>query len=146
MFGTTERVDRMKKRYMDSIPRVDSQRAVLVTESYMKTEAEPMVLRRAKALKKIFEEIGVFIADDELIVGSQTDVYRGASLYPEYGIEWLYDELDTGVFDARTTSSEQILHGRKRPGGGEGHQGVLERQSTRTTTWRGRCRRGPGKP
>ncbi len=109
MFGTTERVDRMKKRYMDSIPRVDSQRAVLVTESYMKTEAEPMVLRRAKALKKIFEEIGVFIADDELIVGSQTDVYRGASLYPEYGIEWLYDELDTGVFDARTTSSEQYF-------------------------------------
>ena len=46
------------------------ERARLVTESYRETEGQPMVLRRAKALKKVLENMTVFVQDHELIVGN----------------------------------------------------------------------------
>lgn len=106
---TTERVDRLRKRYMDTIPSVDSERAVLVTEAYKETEGRPQVLRRARALEKIYDEMHLVIADDELIVGSQARTYRGACVHPEYNLDWLFDELETGIFYDRTTTSEKYL-------------------------------------
>jgi formate C-acetyltransferase len=52
--------------------RLDLQRSRLMTESYKKTEGQPMVLRRAKALANILDKMGIFIRDYERIVGYQT--------------------------------------------------------------------------
>jgi hypothetical protein len=49
---------------------LDLERARLVTESYRRTENEPMVLRRAKALAHILEQMTVYIRRDEMIVGN----------------------------------------------------------------------------
>ena len=43
------------------------ERARLVTESYKETDGQPMVIRRAKALKKILENMTIFIQDNEQI-------------------------------------------------------------------------------
>jgi pyruvate formate-lyase/glycerol dehydratase family glycyl radical enzyme len=104
-----DRVTRLKARYMATVPRLDSERAVIVTKSYQETEAEPIVMRRAKALKRILEEMTVLIADDELIVGNQGSTYRGASLFPEFGIEWLYKEWESGDWEKRKTVDEVFL-------------------------------------
>ena len=50
----TDRVKRLKKAIVDAIPYVESERAVLVTESYKETEGLSPIMRRAKAAEKIF--------------------------------------------------------------------------------------------
>ena len=46
----TERIKRLKKAFVAAVPEVESERAVLVTESYRETEGMPILIRRAKAL------------------------------------------------------------------------------------------------
>ena len=76
--GLTERkaprIERLKKRYYTDPFHVDSQRALLVTESYRQTEGQPIVIRRAKALEKILGNIDIHILPDELIVGVQNGI------------------------------------------------------------------------
>ncbi|MFX1478845.1 MAG: pyruvate formate lyase family protein, partial [Promethearchaeota archaeon] len=52
--------------------RLDLQRSRLMTESYKETDGQPMVLRRAKALANILNNMDIFIRDHERIVGYQT--------------------------------------------------------------------------
>jgi hypothetical protein len=65
-------------------PRVALERAIFFTESFKTTEGQPLVLRWAKALKHIAENISVTIFDDELIVGRpNTWLGRYTLVYPE---------------------------------------------------------------
>jgi pyruvate formate-lyase/glycerol dehydratase family glycyl radical enzyme len=65
-------------------PRVALERAIYFTESFKATEGQPLVLRWAKALKHIAENISVEIFDDELIVGRpNTWLGRYTLVYPE---------------------------------------------------------------
>ncbi|HHI01120.1 MAG TPA: hypothetical protein ENL40_06625 [Thermococcus litoralis] len=47
-------------------PRLSVERAKLYTDSMRNTEGEPMILRQAKALKNILENIPIQILDGEL--------------------------------------------------------------------------------
>ena len=67
-------------------PFIDVERAHLFTESMKETEGEMLVLRWAKALKHMGENMTVYIDDDQLIVGRMG--HQGS----RYGI--LYPELD----------------------------------------------------
>lgn len=89
------RVKRLKSMIMDAQPYVESDRAILVTESYRETEALPMVLRRAKALEKILLNLPVEIRREELIVGSLTRRPRSVQIYPEFSCEWVEREFAT---------------------------------------------------
>ena len=66
LHGTaTERIVRMFEAIRFSgPPRVALERAVYFTESFKTTEGQPLVLRWAKALKHIAENISVAIFDD----------------------------------------------------------------------------------
>ncbi len=65
-------------------PRVALERAIYFTESFKATEGQPLVLRWAKALKHVAENISVTIFDDELIVGRpNTWLGRYTLVYPE---------------------------------------------------------------
>src|SRR5512147_2722586 len=84
-------------RILDAIrssgpPRVALERAVYFTESFKATEGQPLVLRWAKALQHIAENISVAIFDDELIVG------RPASWFGRYSL--VYPELDGTIIQA----------------------------------------------
>ena len=45
----SERIEKLKEWLFREPPQIEADRAVLLTESYMKTEGEPTVTRRAKA-------------------------------------------------------------------------------------------------
>ena len=108
--GSTPRIKQLRERYMATIPpRVDSERALIITEGYRETEGEPMILRRVKALRKFMEEKSVFINRGELLVGNMASTYRGAAVFPEYTLDWLYDEFDDGSFENRSGDSEAWL-------------------------------------
>jgi formate C-acetyltransferase len=66
-------------------PRVTLERAILFTESFKTTEGQPLVLRWAKALKHIADNIPVTIFDDELIVGRPTP---GSAATPWFTPSW----------------------------------------------------------
>ncbi len=91
----TERVKRLKKAIVDAIPYVESERAVLVTESYKETEGLSPIMRRAKAAEKIFNNLPITIHDDELVVGAITKNLRSTEICPEFSYDWVEKEFET---------------------------------------------------
>ncbi|KKM09778.1 hypothetical protein SY88_16375 [Clostridiales bacterium PH28_bin88] len=94
------RTERLRERLFTVPLEISVDRFRLVTESYQETEGQPMIIRRAKALKKILEEMPITIFDDELIVGSFAKTSRGGPLFPELAAEWLLSDIDN--FEKRT--------------------------------------------
>ncbi len=75
---------------------LDLERARLVTESYRQTEHEPMVLRRAKALAHILEQMTLYIRPDEMIVGNYASNSDSVPFYPELAWKWIKRETAPG--------------------------------------------------
>ncbi len=89
------RIDKLKEALFANPPQIEADRAVLLTESYMKTEGEPMITRRAKAFKNICEFLPITIRDNELVVGSNAKMPRSCQVFPEFSFDWLEAEFDT---------------------------------------------------
>ena len=91
----SERIDRLKEALFANKPEIESARAVLLTESYKKTEGMPMIKRRSAAFRHILENLPIIIRYDELVVGSATLKSRSCHVFPEYSYKWLEEEFDT---------------------------------------------------
>ncbi|MCK4262896.1 MAG: glycyl radical protein, partial [Dehalococcoidia bacterium] len=89
-----DRIARLRERMLHCRPSVDINRARLITQAYQECDGEPMVTVRGKAMYKLFTELPIAIAPDELIVGSPTVEPRAAQLFPEVQAGWLDAELD----------------------------------------------------
>ena len=64
------------------MPEIEADRAVILTDSYKKTEGLPIIERRAQAFCDICEKLPIIIRDDELIVGSNTKSLEKLSGFP----------------------------------------------------------------
>jgi len=95
----SDRVKRLRDRFIRTTPHISAQRAKIITECYQSTMGVPIITRRALALAKILDEMDIYIADDELIVGSMAEMPRGTPLFPEYAVDFIIRELDT--FESR---------------------------------------------
>jgi len=76
-------------------PHIDVERALYFTQSFRKTEGQPLVLRWAKALHHIAQNITVRIDDHQLLAGRIGKPGRYGILYPELD----GDFLDRAVAD-----------------------------------------------
>ena len=91
----TTRIAALKER-MQAQPRLMSvEQAVIITESYRDHPDDPRVLQRARALERALRQIGIRMDPDELIVGNRTADVRAGVVFPEAGISWVGDELET---------------------------------------------------
>ena len=63
-----ERIQALRDEMLNP-PELCIVRGFYMTESYTATENDPQAIRRAKAIKKILENLPVEIDDKELIVG-----------------------------------------------------------------------------
>jgi len=81
--SVNSRIKSMRSRILMAKPSVCVERAKYYTESMKQTETEPMIIRQAKALAHVLENISVKIFPDELIVGTLVSKPPGAILYPE---------------------------------------------------------------
>lgn len=79
--------------------RICLERAKLVTASYKKTEGEPMVLRRAKALASVLEQMTIYIQDGELIVGNFASSPDAFNFFPEVYSPWMEDVFENAYRD-----------------------------------------------
>ncbi len=89
------RVNNMLQILRSQAPRVSVERARLFTESFMETEELPLVLRWAKAIENVANNIDLYIGPDELIVG------RLSGRPGRYGV--LYPELESTCFTDPST-------------------------------------------
>ena len=89
------RIQKLVDALYEKMPEIESARGILVTESYKRTEALPIIKRRSAAFAHILENLPIVIRDGELVVGSATVAPRGCQVFPEYSYEWLEAELDT---------------------------------------------------
>lgn len=102
-----ERLTRMREKYFDTVPIITAERLVLVTEAHKKFAGDAIPIFRAKIVKYVMENMTTLIMDDELIVGTPTNEYRGANLFPEYtSSKWLVEDID--VFPVRSTDPYRI--------------------------------------
>lgn len=93
--NTNPRIQKLIDDLYAGTPEVEAERACLLTESYKTTEALPIILRRAKALEHILENLTVVIRDNELIVGNLTVHPFSAQIFPEFSYKWIPEEFDT---------------------------------------------------
>jgi pyruvate formate-lyase/glycerol dehydratase family glycyl radical enzyme len=93
--GSTERIRRLTARSRSTPQTICLHRARAYTTVFDETEGEPLVLRRAKALKKTLEDLPCHISEDELIVGKRACRLRCVPIVPECHGGWLQWDLET---------------------------------------------------
>jgi formate C-acetyltransferase len=93
--NTSPRIQKLIDDLYRKNPEVEAERACLITESYKTTEALPIVLRRAKSLAHILENMTLVIRDGEMIVGNLTVAPHSTQIFPEYSYKWLTREFDS---------------------------------------------------
>lgn len=86
---THSRVFKMLERFDGQKPRIDIERALYFTQSMQETEGQPLVLRWAKAMKHIAENMTVYVQDDQLLLGRAGCDGRYGILYPELDGDFL---------------------------------------------------------
>ena len=111
-----ERLQRMRNKYFDTTPSITGERLVLATEAHKKFAGDAIPIFRAKIDKYVMENMTALVMEDELIVGTPTDEYRGANLFPEYtSSSWLIEDIDdfptrkTDPFTIKPENREKIL-------------------------------------
>lgn len=93
--NTLRRITGMKDRMILRQPtELLPERALLVTEAYDEHAAEPPVLQRAYALKKVLEKMTLFVDPGELFVGHPSPRPRSPIACPELGARWILADLD----------------------------------------------------
>ncbi len=80
---TEGRTGTLIRRIRGAKPEIDIERGLLFTESFRETEGQPLILRWAKALYHYAEKSGIYIEEDQLIVGRAGKADRYGILYPE---------------------------------------------------------------
>ena len=97
------RVAQMRKKYRETKPEICVARYKIITEFYMDPENQKLsgILKRAKALRAILQNIPVRIDEGEVVVGAQSAKYRAAALYPENSVNWLIEEIKSRYISTR---------------------------------------------
>lgn len=90
----TPRAARMRAK-MVTTPAICVERLKYMTQSYRETECQPELIRRAKALARVLENMSIRIDEGELFVGNFTSKVRGGAVLPEIKGQWILNERDT---------------------------------------------------
>jgi len=90
-----ERIGKLRERVVNATPTMDIENALILTESFKKTEALSLQTRKAMAFKNVCEQKTVTIWDNELIVGCSGRVPRGGILCADVCWSVLDKELET---------------------------------------------------
>ena len=99
----TNRLERLKDEILSAVPGLCIERARIYTRVYQENESLPIVRKRALALRRTLEESSIYIGDGELIVGNTASRAKSAAIFPEYAVNWIFNEL--GGIDNRPAES-----------------------------------------
>jgi len=86
------------------------ERARLVTQAYRESEGEPMIIRRAKALAKVLDNMTIYIQPWEIIVGNFASNPDSIQHYPELFWRWLDKAVEEEYRDLLNEEERKELH------------------------------------
>jgi len=89
------RIESLKRKASGRRRVVSLQQALLVTESYRRSEGEPRVIRRARALVHVLDNIAIGIDPEEIVVGNRTLASRAGVVFPEAAVDWIDREIES---------------------------------------------------
>lgn len=96
------RINRILKRVHEIEETVDEERAMLYTEAHKKLGAGgSVILKNAKILNHILQNMTINIYPDELVVGEMGAPARFSPIYPEFSYDWIVDELQNSPWADR---------------------------------------------
>jgi pyruvate-formate lyase len=87
--------------------RINMDRARLVTESHRRTEGKPWPIRKAEALRKLCEEMPIYINPGELIAGDPNGAPDEIRWYPETSVWWMPEAVTSGGFSQMVNDVER---------------------------------------
>ncbi|PLR77403.1 formate C-acetyltransferase/glycerol dehydratase family glycyl radical enzyme [Bacillus sp. V3-13] len=90
------RMDALYKHITSFKPGICIERAYYMTEIYRQNMNLPAIVRRAKAIANVLENMSIYLMPGSFFVGNQTSKPRWAPLFPEFDVEWMEDEILNG--------------------------------------------------
>ncbi|MGB3346012.1 MAG: glycyl radical protein [Candidatus Humimicrobiia bacterium] len=90
----TKRIEKLRNKIINTVRKLDIERARLFTESYKKNENKPLILRRAMSLSYVLENMTIAIDPNELVVGDKAIEPRNGDVSPEMAVDWINEELE----------------------------------------------------
>jgi pyruvate formate-lyase/glycerol dehydratase family glycyl radical enzyme len=85
----------LKKELLGARREISFERAVYYTESWKKSEGQPNILRRARALQHVLAHMNISIREGEILAGNRTMKQRSGIASPEMSPYWIRDEIDS---------------------------------------------------
>lgn len=89
----THRINTLLETFRAETPRICIVRARAITRAFAENPGAPVVVKKARALKRVCEQIPVRIYGPELIVGSSGSHRRSAGVSPEVSWQWIKEEI-----------------------------------------------------
>ncbi len=89
------RTERIKQYIFNYKPEICLERGRIYTEECFRDPSLPLVIRRANAFRRFLEKMTLYIGEDDLLLGNTASRPLAASLFPEYAVDWIEEELDT---------------------------------------------------
>ncbi len=86
---------KIKDKIINNERYLSLEQALIITESYKRTEGKSRALQRAEALSDSLGLIDIKIDQEEILVGNRTVGIRDGVVFPEAGISWVEKEIDT---------------------------------------------------
>ena len=114
-YEATDRIKRLRERFMTYKPNVDIERAVIYTRIFKESDTvkdDPRIIALSKAFSIFLNERTIYIEDDQLIAGSFGRKPRAFPIYPETLGDTLvgqYRKLPTREIDRFEYSEEDRL-------------------------------------
>ena len=100
-FSPYDRINKLLKNFHAAPYTVDDQRAVLITEAYKQNKADPQIIKTAKALKYLLENVDIQINEHEILVAGNGAPMKSNPVFPEFSYAWVADEVKTFPFHLR---------------------------------------------
>lgn len=92
--SATPRVAKLRENLFFTRIEIDIERARLLTDFWSKSDSFPLIIRKAKALRYILNNMSIHIGAGELIVGNQAKKNLAVPVFPEYFVKFIEEELD----------------------------------------------------
>lgn len=101
-----KRISVLKEKMLAQPRYVSIEQALIITRTYKEHEKESAQMKRAYALYNALNELEIGVEPEELIVGNRTKGVRYGVVFPESGISWVDQELET--IDSRPQDRFQV--------------------------------------
>lgn len=100
-FSPYDRINKLLKNFHAAPYTVDDQRAMLITEAYKQNKADPQIIKTAKALKYLLENVDIQINEHEILVAGNGAPMKSNPVFPEFSYAWIADEVKNFPFHLR---------------------------------------------